>query len=220
LLLNYITDSTQLGCNQSQRRVRLLEKVQAAVEYGVDYIQLREKQLPVRQLEYLAREAVQLLRESTTSRTKLLINSRVDVAMSVGADGVHLRSNDISPIDVQIAWRAAGNARLPVIAVSCHTEAEVAKAAECGADFVVFGPIFEKKDSPDFILRGVDRLHSACKYRIPVLAVGGVTRENAALCWKAGAQGVAGIRLFQQGDMAESVAKLGRLSHKTQADKK
>jgi thiamine-phosphate pyrophosphorylase len=208
LLLCYITDRTQLGDSESQCRLRLLGRVQDAVEHGVDYIQLREKDLPVRQLESLAREAVHILREFSTGRTKLLINSRVDVAMSVCADGVHLRSNDLSPVDVRRACRAAGNERLPVIAVSCHTEAEVARAADAGADFAVFGPVFEKKDSPDFIVRGIDRLHSACDYNIPVLALGGVTHENAPLCLKAGAQGVAGIRLFQEGDMAETIARL------------
>ena len=208
MLLCYITDRTQLGDSESQCRLRLLGRVQDAVEHGVDYIQLREKDLPVRQLESLAREAVYILRQSSTSRTKLLINSRVDVAMSVCADGIHLRSNDISPVDVRKACRAAGNERPPVIGVSCHTGADVAKAAEAGADFAVFGPVFEKKDSPDFIVRGIDRLHSACDYNIPVLALGGVTHENASLCLKAGAQGVAGIRLFQEGGMAETIARL------------
>jgi len=208
LLLCYITDRTQLGEDESHRRLKLLEKIKAAVEYEVDYIQVREKDLAIRELESLARDAVHILRQSSTSRTKLLINSRVDVAMSVCADGIHLRSNDISPVDVRKACRAAGNERPPVIGVSCHTGADVAKAAEAGADFAVFGPVFEKKDSPDFIVRGIDRLHSACEYSIPVLALGGVTHENAALCLKAGAKGVAGIRLFQEGDMAETIARL------------
>ena len=211
MLLYYITDRTQFNGNESRRRTKLLLRIEAAVEQGVDFIQLREKDLSIGQLESLSREVTDIVRASPASRTKLLINSRVDVAIAVDADGVHLRANDLSPHDVRKAWPEAGSAHPAVIGVSCHTESEVAEAARTGADFAVFGSVFQKKDANDFVARGIDGLHLACAHGIAVLALGGVTVENAAACRTAGAEGIAGIRLFQEGDLAESVAKLRRL---------
>jgi thiamine-phosphate pyrophosphorylase len=208
LLLYYITDRAELGHTESDRRRRLLQTIEEAVACGIDFIQLREKDLPIRELEILATQAEQIVRESRGGSTRLLVNSRVDVAIAAQAQGVHLRSNDISPLDARAAWRKVDGKQLPVIAVSCHTEAEVARAADSGADLVVFGPVFEKKNTADFVPRGLDRLHSACAFKIPVLAIGGVTHENAALCVNAGAAGVAGIRLFQDRDMTETVTRL------------
>jgi thiamine-phosphate pyrophosphorylase len=211
LLLYYITDRTKLGQSESARRLTLIQKIEEATECGIDFIQLREKDLPIHELELLTKQAAQIVRGSRVSKTKLLVNSRVDVAIAAEAGGVHLRSNDMSALEARTAWRQADSKQAPVIAVSCHAEAEVARAAELGGDFVVFGPLFEKKDAPDFIPRGLDQLHSACAYNIPVLALGGVTIENAALWLKAGAAGLAGIRLFQDGDMAETVKRLRSL---------
>ena len=208
MLLYYITDRAELGHTESDRRRRLLQTIEEAVACGIDFIQLREKDLPIRELEILGTQAEQIVRESRGGSTRLLVNSRVDVAIAAQAQGVHLRSNDISPLDARAAWRKVDGKQLPVIAVSCHTEAEVARAAESGADFVVFGPVFEKKNTADFVPRGLDRLHSACAFKIPVLAIGGVTHENAALCVNAGAAGVAGIRLFQDRDMTDTVTRL------------
>jgi thiamine-phosphate pyrophosphorylase len=144
----------------------------------------------------------------------LLINSRTDVAIAGGADGVHLRSQDISPGDVRAVWArsaAYGEKKSAVIAVSCHSVADVAQAAAEGADFAVFAPVFEKvaergpiKASPV----GLGQLREACLQNIPVLALGGVTLENARACLDAGAAGVAGIRLFQNNDIAEVVRRL------------
>jgi thiamine-phosphate pyrophosphorylase len=208
LLLYYITDRAELGHTESDRRRRLLQTIEEAVACGIDFIQLREKDLPIRELEILATQAEQIVRESRGGSTRLLVNSRVDVAIAAQAQGVHLRSNDISPLDARAAWRKVDGKQLPVIAVSCHTEAEVARAADSGADLVVFGPVFEKKNTADIVPRGLDRLHSACAFKIPVLAIGGVTHENAALCVNAGAAGVAGIRLFQDRDMTDTVTRL------------
>src|SRR5215510_10993809 len=100
-LLYYITDRTAFFGDESARRRRLLDKIAEAARCGVNYIQLREKTLPTRELESLAGDAVVAIRDSPTIghrslTTHLLINSRVDVALAVGADGVHLRSDDIS----------------------------------------------------------------------------------------------------------------------------
>src|SRR6201993_2217673 len=137
-LLYYITDRAAFPGDESTRRRRLLEKIREAAKAGVDYIQLREKDLPTRDLESLAREAVAILEQLRTEnrelRTALLINSRTDIALAVGADGVHLRSEDVSPEEVREVCGAGAPARelsprAPLIAVSCHSPAEVAQAA-------------------------------------------------------------------------------------------
>ncbi len=207
MLLYYITDRTQFPGNEPERRERLLEKIAEAVRHGIDYIQLREKDLSGRELEDLAREVVQMIRASG-SKTQLLINSRNDVALSAGADGVHLRSSDISPKDVRKIWREANGAKGPVVAVSCHSEAEVIAAKESGADFVVFGPVFEKSELAEIHVAGLQGLRTSCRHDIPVLALGGVTLTNAQSYIEAGAAGIAGIRLFQENDIQEMVKKL------------
>lgn len=215
-LLYYITDRSAFPGDESTRRKDLLEKIAEAAQAGVDYIQLREKDLSGRDLEFLARTAVTILDRLRTEggqlRTKLLINSRTDVALATGADGVHLRSGDISPQQIRAIWQksqggAGAPAREPLIGVSCHTPEEVNRAAENAADFAVFSPVFEKQGA---MPAGLDRLRRACPARIPVLALGGVTLDNAQSCLRAGATGIAGIRLFQENNIAEVVHKLRR----------
>jgi len=209
LLLYYITDRLRLPGTKRERRERLLNMIAAAASSGVDFVQLREKDMHSRELELLAREAVQRIR-AFSGRTRLLINSRTDIALAAGADGVHLRSNDISPEEARKIWRAAHGPGKPVIAVSCHHDADVAAAEAGHADFVVFGPVFKKKGPLEMRLTGLDALRSACLHKVPVLALGGVTEHNAQLCIEAGAAGVAGIRLFQKGEMPKQVAALRR----------
>ncbi len=207
MLLYYITDRTQFHGGEPERRERLLEMIAEAARCGVDYVQFREKDLPPRDLEGLAREAMARIRASG-SNTRLLINSRTDVALAAGADGVHLRSRDVSPEEVRKIWRAGNGSGEPIVAVSCHNEAQVTAAEKSGADFVVFGPVFEKKDAQETSAAGLDLLQKVSRSRIPVFALGGVTFENAAQCVDAGAKGVAGIRLFQESEVAEVVAKI------------
>jgi thiamine-phosphate pyrophosphorylase len=211
MLLYYITDRTQLAADEPDRRAKLLARIAEAARCGVDYVQLRERDLAARDLESLAREALRAVRDHS-SRTKLLINSRTDVALAVGADGVHLRSDDVSASDTRALLARAGGAQT-LVAVSCHTVTEVVRAEAGGASFAVFGPIFQKPGGED-VAAGLDTLREVCDRtaltvkRMPVLALGGVTVQNAAQCVKAGAAGVAGIRLFQQGSVAETVVAL------------
>jgi thiamine-phosphate pyrophosphorylase len=209
LLLYYITDRSQFAGDETARRSRLLATVVEAARCGVDYIQLREKDLSTRDLEILAREAVQHLRtENQKLKTVLLINSRSDIALASGAQGVHLRSDDISPSEVKKILTLSGCTPGPVtVGVSCHTRAEVARAAQEGADFAVFGPVFEKERGYTRPV-GLEALREACQERIPVLALGGITLENAEACMQAGATGIAAIRLFQQKAMDKVVAAL------------
>jgi thiamine-phosphate pyrophosphorylase len=222
LLLYYITDRMQFPGGGSDRQRALLKKIAEAAHCGVDFIQLREKDLCTRDLETLVRAAVAAVRENSRE-TRLLINSRSDVGMACEADGVHLRSDDVSPRDVRSIWThgvspsatRSGSATAPwqagsqpVIGASCHSVGEVSRAASEGADLAVFAPVFEKTGASQVHAAGLDALRAACRQTIPVLALGGVTLDNARACVTAGAAGVAGIRLFQANDIAEVVRSL------------
>ena len=155
MLLYYITDRRQLPASEIGRRRCLIEKITEAARAGVDYVQLRERDLGGRELQELARAAVEAVRETGTA-TRLLINSRVDIALACGADGVHLRSGDLLASDARAV--AASRANFTV-AVSCHTVQEVQLAWSHGADFAVFAPVFEKEGRMG---SGVEGLKAAC----------------------------------------------------------
>ena len=228
MLLYYITDRRQFPGPESCRRELLLAKIAEAARAGVDYIQLREKDLPARALESLAHKAVRICRETRNLKleTRLLINSRTDIALATGADGVHLTSTDIPASDARAVWVlvSSRNSKLEtrngLFAVSCHTLDEVRLAEAHGADFAVFGPVFEKRGTS--LRAGLDALRAACRRtspavpktesvpfgNMPVLAIGGVTLENARACLEAGAAGIAAIRLFQENDIHHLVQDL------------
>jgi thiamine-phosphate pyrophosphorylase len=202
--LYYITDRQALGGEEV-----LLGRLQQAARAGMDCIQLRERDLPAGRLEELARRAVAAVR-AAGGNTRLLVNSRCDVALAAGADGVHLRSHDISAAEARELFRRAGRAA-PLLAVSCHSAEDVARAAAEGASFAVFGPVFGK---PGAEPQGLEALGAACAAApgLPVLALGGVISvERARQCVQAGAAGVAGIRLFQEGDVEDMVRALQEL---------
>ena len=221
-LLYYITDRTQFAGNESARRRLLLQKISEAAQSSIDYIQLREKDFSARDLEALAREALGIvgnhqlrteIRELGTPvhTTALLINSRTDVALAVQADGVHLRSDDVSPTEIRrIIGRSfgAGAPARVTISISCHTPDQVQQAQLDGADLALFAPVFEKRDTPNTQPTGLEALRHACANRIPVFALGGVTLDNAAACLEAGAAGIAAIRLFQENTIADVVRHL------------
>lgn len=197
-LLCYITDRTQFAGGAAEQTQQLLTKIKECAAAGVDYIQLREKDLSPRELEKLAMHTVAALLANT--QTRLLINSRLDVALASGAHGVHLPAGDLSASEARALWSRASR-QTCVVGVSAHSVNEIAMAESHGADFAVFGPVFEKEGvaNPE----GLEQLRRACRRSqasappMPVLALGGVTVENAAQCLAAGAAGVAGIRLFQ-----------------------
>jgi thiamine-phosphate pyrophosphorylase len=221
-LLYYITNRAAFAGDERTRRLRLRDKIAEAASHGVDYIQIREKDLSTRELELLAREAMRVIRDKAKSATgvrppgtSLLINSRADVALASSAAGVHLRANDVSAVEVRAGWkRGAGtpyretSPRDPVIGVSCHSPEEVVQAAANQATFAVFAPVFEKPGAAGTSPTGLDALRQACRARIPVLALGGVTLQNAEPCLQAGAAGIAAIRLFQENDIGAIVREL------------
>jgi thiamine-phosphate pyrophosphorylase len=154
---------------------------------GVDWIQIREKELPARELVRLVRRAVDL-------GAKVLVNTRVDVAIAAGAAGVHLPDGSTAASD----WRGIAPAGF-LIGVSCHSLEDVIRAEGEGADYVLFGPVFAPlSKTSDLAPRGVEELERVtAAVKIPVLALGGITSENAAACVAAGAAGVAGISMFR-----------------------
>ena len=194
MLLYYITDRRKLAGN-------LLAAVDAACRAGVDWVQLREKDLATHELEELARQAVAL---AEPSDTRILVNSRADVALAAGAAGVHLPA-DAPPASSVRRMTPEGF----LVGVSCHSLEEVRRAEEEAADFVVFGPVFETVSKGSYgPAQGVRGLREACHaVRIPVLALGGVTLENASACLDAGGSGIAGISLFQQDAKLEDTVR-------------
>jgi thiamine-phosphate pyrophosphorylase len=210
-LLYYITDRSQFPGDEGARRHALLAKAAEAARAGVDYIQLREKDLSARELETLARQVAAAVRDNSPS-TRLLINSRMDVALAAGADGVHLRADDVAPHEVRQVLEVSAHRPQDtdhfLVAASCHTGADVILAESEAADFAVLAPVFEKKHVQP---AGIAALHEACRTKIPVLALGGVNLENAASCLKAGAAGIAAIRLFQENKIEDVVRALRAL---------
>jgi thiamine-phosphate pyrophosphorylase len=215
LLLLYITDRTQFPGDEGARQRVLLAKIAQAARCGVDFIQLREKDLSGRDLEALAGAVLRVVRESSALRTensepstRLLINSRIDVGIACGAEGVHLRTADIFPSEARKIWAQSRHPSPALISASCHSANEVARAELEGADFAVFAPVFEKRGSRQTSPAGLEGLREACRQKIKVIALGGITLENAHACLDAGAAGIAAIRLFQVNDIPEVVRRL------------
>ncbi|MBX3299751.1 MAG: thiamine phosphate synthase [Acidobacteria bacterium] len=180
-----ITDGTSRPDTFEHDRRRIADIGRKAVDQRVSMIQLREKGLPTRQLFELAGELAEIV---SGSETRLLINDRADIAAASGADGVHMTSRSLRADDVRGAF---GNEML--IGVSCHSAIDVELAAERGADFAVFGPVFS---TPGKFALGVEALAAACTVRpeFTVLALGGVDASNVEQVLAAGARGAAAIR--------------------------
>jgi len=152
--------------------------------------------MPSRELLVLARAAM----HESKDRARILINDRLDVALAVGAAGVHLGGASVPAREV-IHWCRAGNAPAEfLIGVSCHSMDEVREAEAAGASYVFFGPVFETPSKKRFgPAQGVAKLAEACHAaHIPAIAIGGVNEENATECMRAGALGIAAIRMFQE----------------------
>ncbi len=163
-----------------------ISRVAEAFAAGVDFVQLRAKELEARELLRLAGEAARV-----KGPGKLLINDRLDVALACAAEGLHLPASR-PPVSAYRTLAPAGF----IISVACHNVAEVQRAAAEGADFAVLAPIFSTPGKGPPL--GLGALEQAAREGIPVLALGGITRQNALLCRQAGATGIAAIRLFEE----------------------
>ena len=164
---------------------KLIGKVKAALEGGVKAVCLREKDLPAREILTLALRLRQL---TSGFNAALFINSRVDVALAIRADGIHLGQNSFSPKDVRPLI-----GKKTLIGVSAHSIKEALQAERDGADFVTLGPVYrtpskEKYGEPIGLLP----LEKASKVlRIPFFGIGGIKKENIKEVLEAGASGVA-----------------------------
>jgi thiamine-phosphate pyrophosphorylase len=181
--------------------------IRRAAEAGVDWIQIREKDLDARSLAELVRSA---LAETRATGARIVVNDRLDVALAAGAAGVHLGETSL-PVEIVAEWRRAANREQFLIGVSCHSPDAAHAAERGGADYLFFGPVFATPSKAAFgPPQGIERLREVCRaVKIPVLAIGGVTPENAAQCLEAGAAGIAAIRLFQDSpDVAAAVMRV------------
>lgn len=169
----------------------ILRQAAAAVTAGIQLIQIREKLLTAQVLFELTAGVVALTRGSLT---RVLVNDRADIAAGAGADGVHLTTRSVAPEVIRKSFGAKF-----LIGASTHSQAEVKLAREQGADFAVFGPIFatssKEKYGPPL---GPEKLNDAVQASasFPLIALGGISLENANQCLRAGASGIGGITLF------------------------
>ena len=184
-------------------------QVSAAVAAEIDLVQLREKRLSARVLFELTRQAFALTRGTAT---RLLVNDRADIAAAVGADGVHLTTRSI---DVPTVRRTFGSEFL--IGVSTHSIEEARTAKDAGADFVVFGPVFDTAAKRAYGTPvGIAELSRVTRELadFPVLALGGIAMENFARCLNSGARGIAGIGLFSEPQELRNItAQIKEWSH-------
>ena len=220
LVLCYVTDRHSLAATESgEAQKTLLPKIEAAAAAGVDWIQIREKDLSGKDCALLTREALRQAAKSQagrTARTRIIVNDRLDVALTENADGVHLGEKSLPVAEAKrlVADRGARNDFL--IGASCHSLEAAKSAARDGADYLFFGPVFVTPTKSAFgAPQGLERFATVCReVSISVLAIGGVTLENASACLAAGASGIAAIRLFQDAQdissLVQSLRKLAR----------
>jgi len=212
-ILCYVTDRRSLPLSTSSDAHHLLvDNVARAAASGVDWIQLREK-------DYSCKEWTQLLTESLQrvhaagAATRIFVNDRVDVALACGAGGVHLSENGIPVTDACRLRDDFFSANPPLrdflIGVSCHSLGAALGDARGGADYIYFSPIYNTPSKANYgPPQGIERLARICAaVEIPVIAIGGITAENAKECVAAGTAGVAAIRLFQDSSDLNSVVQ-------------
>lgn len=201
----------------------VLGKIQLAIEAGVNWIQIREKDLPGGRLLRLTRQAVALTGQIAKGQrgARIYVNDRLDIALAAGAtgipgvagspaaSGVHLGGESL-PVGEVVRWCRAGNAPPQFqIGVSCHSIEHAREAERNGADYIFFGPIFDTPSKRAFgPPQGLDRLREVCRaIQIPLIAIGGLGKSNAQECIGAGAAGIAAIRLFQDAADRDDLAQ-------------
>jgi thiamine-phosphate pyrophosphorylase len=195
--LCYITDRRALDPSP------LLPVVLTAICAGLDFIQIREKDLPARALIEIAGPAVA---DASGTKTRIVVNGRLDVALAVGAAGVHLGTQSLPARAVR-----EHVPRSFLVGVSCHSLNEAMDAEAAGADYALLGPIFETPSKlpygPPLDLTKLAEV--TARVKLPVLALGGITIGRVKACVEAGASGIAGISIFQNApSLAERVEQI------------
>jgi len=203
--LCYVTDRGSLpGPSGQGLTAALLARIEAAAAAGVNWIQVREKDLSGKDSASLTKQALQRVSRHSTSApvpTRILVNGRLDVALSERAGGVHLGEDSLPVFEARRFLRELQSPPADfLVGVSCHSVEAAKAAAAAGADYIFFGPVFATPSKAAFgAPQGLNRLAEVCRsLGIPVLAIGGITLANAASCFCAGASGIAAIRLFQE----------------------
>ncbi len=202
-ILCYVTARRVLGGEGAGDALdKLLQKVELAVHAGVDWVQIREKDLSGRECALLAHGALKCAAKSPSSdgtRTRILVNDRLDIALAEGAGGVHLSENSLPVQEVMPFVDARGERKDFLVGVSCHSLEAAKFAANGGADYIFFGPVFGTPSKAAFgAPQGLEKLKEVCRaVSVPVIAIGGITLANGGGCLTAGASGLAAIRLFQ-----------------------
>ncbi len=212
-ILCYVTDRRVFSkSHKLDTREALLHKIQEVAAAGVDWIQVREKDLSGKECAALTSAAIERVARRSTRKqgtTRILVNDRLDVALSQAAGGVHLGENSLP---VEKARKLADSRIRPqdfLIGVSCHSVQAATAAAKGGANYIFFGPVFATPSKAAYgAPQGLARLAEVCRaVSLPVVAIGGITLDNAASCLSAGASGIAAIRLFQEVQDVASLVK-------------
>jgi thiamine-phosphate pyrophosphorylase len=199
----YVTDRKAL--RTTDQVGSLLAKIRRARTAGVDWVQVRERDMAARELLELANAAIGVRQDDA----RILVNDRLDVALAAGASGVHLGSASVPARDA-VRWLQEG--KLPagfLVGVSCHRLEEAREVEAAGASYVFFGPVFDTPSKKPYgPPQGIAKLAEVCSaVRLPVIAIGGVNEQNAMQCLGAGAAGIAAIRMFQSLRGAETLKR-------------
>jgi thiamine-phosphate pyrophosphorylase len=188
-----------------RRAIRpITETVRMALAGGVDAVQLRERDISARELYDLALKLRAITREAGAA---LIVNQRLDVALAVGADGVHLGWRSLNPADVR---KLAGEKFL--IGISCHDGPQIHSAEQARADYALLGPVFRtpSKEGLAYTI-GIGPLKNLVSVaKIPILAIGGITPENAAQVMETGVAGLAAISALIDPEDPAAVARAFR----------
>jgi thiamine-phosphate pyrophosphorylase len=230
MILYAITSRVLLAESEAERSKKLVALAAEWAANGVDFIQIREGDLAHAGLLRLAAEAARAAHGSG-GHTQVLINADPRTALQIvvdsGADGVHLPSGltpeQLADAVARIRERWSHTSTSPPISVSCHSVADVRATRAAGASLALFAPVFEKAlPGADAVPgTGLNALAAACRAgreeapypELPVLALGGVTLENAPQCIAAGASGIAAIRLFLDGGSETAKARLDQVTN-------
>jgi thiamine-phosphate pyrophosphorylase len=205
-LLCYVTDRRSLpGTNPADSIEALTQKIAEVAAAGVDWVQIREKDLTAGELTSLTRKSLEIAAMSAKSyrATGVLVNDRLDVAIAERAGGIHLGERSLPVAEakrlVESALRKQAVDESFLVGVSCHSLESAQAAGRSGADYIFFGPVFATPSKKTFgPAQGTALLEQVCRaVALPVIAIGGITLENISSCCDAGAAGIAAIRTFQ-----------------------